>query len=413
MAAVRPFRALRYDTRRVGDLSAVIAPPYDVIDPEEQEQLYQASPCNIVRLILGKQSPADTPADNRYTRAARDFAAWRREGILRFDPQPALYLLEHRFTDEGTPRARLGFIALLGLDGPMERIAYRHEATLAAPKEDRTRLLAAVPANLEPIFCIYPDPGAAIQARLHALAKPPPDAEAVFHGETVRIWAVTDAEAIQAVVRPLAQTALLIADGHHRFEVGYAHRDRYPFLMSYFVSMAEPALRVRPIHRILQPADRPDPASLRDCCAVEPASGLPELLRWLQDAPDAAAETRFGYYDGRGLYRVRVLPERLARWRMALPVPLAVLDVSVLHGLLLPGLDAPAANGAVRYTPDAAQAVSAVDRGEGSAAWLLRGIPLPQVYALAAQGLALPPKSTYFYPKVPSGLTINPFESAR
>lgn len=408
MAAIRPFAALRYDPARAGDLSRLIAPPYDVIDGEEQERLYAASPYNVVRLILGRQSSADTAADNRYTRAARDFAAWRRDGILQADPEPALYLLEHRFTDQAAPRARLGFIALLGLDGPMGRIAYRHEATLAAPKEDRTKLLTAVPANLEPIFCIAPDPGGILQAHLRTLAKPPPAAETVFHGETVRVWTVIDPAAIQAVVGTLADTTLLIADGHHRFEVGYAHRDRYPFLMSYFVSMEEPALRVQPIHRVLQRVDRPDPASLQALCAVEPAGGLPDLLRWLEETTRAAAdvETRFGYYDGRELYRIRVLPERLARWRMAppVPLPLAILDVSVLHGLLLPGLD-----GAVRYTPDAAQAILAVDRGEGTAAWLLRGVPLSQVYALAAQGLALPPKSTYFYPKVPSGLTINPW----
>ena len=411
MVAIRPFCALRYDASVVGDLSRVIAPPYDVIAPQEQEQLYAASPYNVVRLILGKESPGDTASENRYTRAQQDFAAWRRDGILRADPAPALYLIEHTFDEEGIARSRFGLIALLDLSGPLERRVYRHEATLEAPKADRAKLLEAVPANLEPIFCVYPDSGGTTQAFLRQLATGlAPVARATIHGEQVRVWALTDSTMIEAVAQALAPAAVLIADGHHRFEVAWAHWARYGALMSYFVSMAEPALRVRPIHRVIQQPPAPAGESLRSLCVMEPAPDLPSLRRWLQDADPPAdgsrrSEARFGYYDGRGLYQAQVRPERLARWLMAptVPLPLATLEVSVLHGLLLPG------HGRVNYTPDASQALAAVDRGEGSAAWLLRGISLDHVYALAAQGLALPPKSTYFYPKVPSGLAINPF----
>ena len=421
MAAIRPFAALRYNPALVDDLSRVIAPPYDVIDPQEQEQLYAASPHNIVRLTLGKASSGDTPSDNRYTRAQRDFAAWCREGILRPDPATALYLVEHTFDEEDVVRSRLGFLALLDLTGPVERLVYRHEATLAAPNADRTKLLEAVPANLEPIFCVYPDPDGTIQAFLRQLTTDSaPVARATIHGEHVRVWMLTDRTMIEAVARALAPAAVLIADGHHRFEVACAHRARYGALMSYFVSMEEPALRVRPIHRIVQQPAAPEGGSLRSLCVLEPAPDLPFLLEWLheleaQPGGPQRAESRFGYYDGRGLYRVRISPEPFARWLMAPTVPLALatLDVSVLHGLLLPGLAPPAATGGangveVRYTADASEALAAVDRGEGCTAWLLRGIPLDQVYALAAQGLVLPTKSTYFYPKVPSGLTIHP-----
>src|SRR3989338_4361362 len=182
MAQVHPFRALRYDATVVGELSRVIAPPYDVIDAQEQERLYRASPHNIVRLILGKQSPTDTEEENRYTRARRDFDAWCREGILRQDATPALYAIEHVFADPGgARRTRLGVIAVLGLDGGAEGIL-KHERTLPGPKADRTKLLEAVPANLEPIFCVYPDAAGGMQRQLAAACQGPPTAAAVWGG---------------------------------------------------------------------------------------------------------------------------------------------------------------------------------------------------------------------------------------
>lgn len=424
MVAIHPFRALRYSPDVIGELSRVLAPPYDVIEAEEQEQLYQASSYNIVRLILGKQYPTDTSEDNRYTRAARDFAAWRERQILRADPAPSLYLMEHTFDDDGGySRARLGFIALLELGDPIERLIYRHEETLAAPTEDRTKLFEAVPANLSPIFCVYPDPGKAVQTLLEAAARrAPPTAQAAIHGERIRLWALTDPHVIQEIAQRLASVAVLIADGHHRFEVAYAKRRRYGRLMSYFVSMEDPALVVRPIQRVVQHTERADlPQALQGLCAIERSADLSSLMRWLKEDD---GQGRFGAYDGHALYRMTLDPAHLARWLMSPSVrlPLATLDVSLLHGLILPslGVSPSGANPAtrehrgedsgtgVRYTADATRALQMVDQGEGSSAWLLRGISLQQVYALAAQGISLPPKSTYFYPKVPSGLTINP-----
>ncbi len=406
MVAIHPFRAWRYNPDVAGQLDAVLSPPYDVISPEEQDRLYQASPYNVVRLILGKSYPTDTDAENRYTRAQREFAAWRERRALQPDPVPALYLVEQAFRDGGAERSRLGFIALLALDGPMERQVFRHEATLAAPKQDRTRLLEALPANLEPIFCVYPDAGGRLQERLRRLTAAAPTMQAALPGETIRCWALTDPTVIEEAARHLASVSVLIADGHHRFEVACAHRDRYGALMTCFVSMADPALVVRPIHRIVQHEGSGAAHALQALCRVEPAADLAACLRWLGDAGEAG---RFGYYDGRTLSQAAVTPERLARWLRSpsVPQPVAGLDVSLLHELILPQLVPTAGPIRCTYAADAAEALQAVDRGEGCCAWLLRGIPLPQVYALAAQGLALPPKSTYFYPKVPSGLTIN------
>ncbi|MBI3320731.1 MAG: DUF1015 domain-containing protein [Candidatus Omnitrophica bacterium] len=419
MVALHPFRALRYDPQRVTDLSTVIAPPYDVIDADRQEQLYQASPYNVVRLILGKPFAGDTERDNRYTRARREFDSWMQQGILRRDAAEALYLIEQTFTDGGRAQSRVGFIALLTLGDAIERAVYRHEATLAAPKADRSKLFEAIPANLEPIFCVYPDTQGAIQTRLRQWSRQtPPTVQATLNGEGIRLWVITDAQAVDGVAQELSSTAVLIADGHHRFEVAYAHRQRYGAVMSYFVSMEEPALVVRPIHRVVHHHLPVTAEGLGRLCRVEGVPDLAPLLRWLQDGKGDAG--RFGFYDGRALCRVSVHPEQLTRWLMAppVPLPLAALDVSLLHGLLFPQLGIPPTPPStvreaealeIRYTAEASEALEAVDRGEGRCAWLLRGIPLTQVYALAAQGLSLPPKSTYFYPKIPSGLALNLF----
>lgn len=422
MTAIHPFRALRYDPERVGGLESVVAPPYDVITAQEQEALYHASPRNIVRLILGKQCPTDTDTENRYTRARREFAAWCEEGILRRDPVPALYLVEHTFRDEDGPRpvrtcsngpsTRLGLIALLGLDEATTRTVYRHEATLAAPKADRLKLLEAVPANLSPIFCVYPDPRATVQTVVQGIAAARvPEAHVTFHGETVRLWVISDEAAIEDMTRRLAETPVLIADGHHRFEVAWSRRARSPAVMTYFVSMADPALRVRPIHRIVRGGRMVHAQALRHLCTLEPSADRTALLEWLErDGTISAASAggRFGYWDGRTLSRMTVRAEALAQWLMTppVPLPLAMLDVSILHGLILPHLGVDPAQ--VTYAATASEALEAVTDPAGGGAWLLRGVPLSQVFALAAQGFTLPPKSTYFYPKVLSGLVLNP-----
>ncbi len=399
MPRILPFRAVRF-TPAAGALDALIAPPYDVLSPADQDRLYAASPHNIVRLMLGKQFADDTDQNNRYTRARRDFDVWQAGGVLRRDAAPALYLLEHMFTAPGDAvrRKRLGFIALLDL-ADAEQVL-RHEATLSAPKADRTKLLEAVPANLEPIFCVYPDAGGAIHARVMQAAASAPDATGRLGEDEIRVWALTDPGVVQDIAGRVAQAQLMIADGHHRFEVGRAHRDRYGAMMAYFVSMAEPALVVHPIHRLI---DGPAPAAaatLARLCRLEPVPDPAGLPAWIAQA---GLGYRFGLRDATGWHRVQVLPEAASGWlaQAGPPRELAALDVSVLHGLLLPALGVEASR--VRYTGSFQEAVSA----PVGAAWLLRGIPLDTVYQLARQGIMMPPKSTYFYPKVPSGLTIN------
>jgi uncharacterized protein (DUF1015 family) len=291
------------------------------------------------------------------------------------------------------------------LDGGVEDVL-KHERTLAAPKEDRTRLLEAVPANLEPIFCVYPDAVGAMQRQLAAACQVPPTAAATLGTEGVRVWAVQDPNFIAAFTRHLASSRVLIADGHHRFEAGVANRDRCRGLMAYFVSMADPALVVHPIHRLLDRA--PGTQALGSVCEVEPVADGPAALDWVLG--QGAQQGGFGYCEGGRAYRVRVRPAARKQWvaGSGQPSELARLDVSVLHGLVLPATGV--ASEQVRYTGNPSEVWAALHSGSAKASWLLREIPLPIVYKLAEAGHVMPPKSTYFYPKVPSGLTIHPFD---
>lgn len=404
MVAIHPFYGLRYDPAQAGELSAVLAPPYDVIDSDEQERLYTCSAYNVVRLILGKQFPADTASDNRYTRTRRDFDAWKVSGVLAFDPQPAIYLIQQLFSGPHGPVSRLGFIALLGLDDNTRQQVFRHEMTLSAPKADRTRLLEAVPANLEPIFCVYPDAQASLQAQLTAITQGQPDGDAQLNEERVKMWVVRSPDLIKPIQQHLAKTAVLIADGHHRFEVGFANRVKFPAVMTYFASMRDPGLVVMPIHRLVSHASAMDWDKLAQVCEVKPQAEA-ACLEWLGKTPQPG---RFVVLSAGQWRCVSVREERLARWLMSPTVDSAVasLDVSLLHGLILPFLgQADAA-----YHADFGKAAAFAREGANRSAWFLRGIPLEQVYAIAAAGITLSPKSTYFYPKVPSGLVINAFD---
>ena len=410
MVAIAPFRALRYNADLVGSLSRVIAPPYDVISPREQDELYDASAYNVVRLIYGKQFPDDTEYANRYTRATATFEEWCRRRILVRDEAPALYLVEHAFAWQGQAFRRLGFIALLEFHGSVPEQVLRHEATFEAPKTDRSRLLEAVRANLSPVFCIAPDP----QQRVYPLLKQVsqdqrPLATAHFRDEQIRLWAITDPERIQIVKEQLAGASVLIADGHHRFEAACSRRHLCGAVMSYFALLEDPALMIRPIHRVVHITPEAKDAwrmRLETLCTLEPAPSLEHVTRWLATGE---GHGRFGYSEQGRCSTVTLREDVLATWllRASVPLALAGLDVTMLHEVML---GPPGANHLCRYTPDPAQAVEMAQQ-EGDCAWLLRAIPLPQVFALAAQGFTLPQKSTYFYPKVLSGLCINPFDA--
>ncbi len=411
MVAIAPFRALRYNLDRVR-LSDVVCPPYDVIAPAQRQQLCQRSPYNFVRLEV----PADGTTGDRYASARQILEAWTQHGVLVRDSQPAVYLSEHTFTWSGRSWRRLGWIAVLSLDGPVTQRVLSHEATFEAPKADRTRLLTSVRAQLSPIFCVVPDATSLLswlQDVMHARA-PTATAQVKSHAvseEIVRLWTVTDPQVIARLQQELTSKAVLIADGHHRFSVALNNRDLCRGVMTYFACAEDPALHVHPIHRVVRMAPV-DPAvwegRLRNLCDATPMSSLDELTRRLEDAKGRG---QFGYY-AHGRYAhvaVRPTPGEITGEAAGI----ASLDVTVLHKLVLPHLfgEAPKAE-TFQYTPYQEEAIRLADESSGGCAWLLRPLPLSHVFALASQRVALPQKSTYFYPKAFAGLVVYPFDPA-
>ena len=454
---IRAFRALRFDPEVVGDLTAVVTPPYDVISPAQQQAFARRHPRNVVRLDLPLDEPGDEP-DARYRRAAHDFAAWRSDGALRKDRRASVYVYEETYRVPGTSmeRTQRGFLARLRLVpfGP-EGDVLPHERTLSAPKEDRYKLLRATGANFSPVVLLYRDTPDGVAGRvLRATATAPATSEVVDDdGVRHRLWAVPEEEGagvegagpadIAALLTAAAAAPLTIADGHHRYETALRyhderHRDRSPcveaapfdYIFALFLAVDEP-LTILPTHRVV--SGGPRGADLLAVAGrlfdVEPVASAGALrAAFAVDGRDAFAVAdraasgaavfrapRFGCWtEGRGAI-LRARRDAFA----ALVAPhesetLRWLDVSILAIALdqLLGLDpaATAAGGRLAYTKDAGEAIELVERGEGDAAFLLDPTPVDAVVKVATAGEVMPQKSTYFYPKPVTGLLFNPHE---
>ena len=262
MADIRAFRAFRYDLGRVGALSDVIAPPYDVIDPALQQTLYDRSPYNVIRLILNKEQPGDGDNENRYTRAAGLLREWQADDVLVRDSAQALYVYEQDFEVEGRRYTRRGFLARVRLEPFGSGRIYPHEETLAGPKADRLRLFQATEMNLSPVFGLYPDPDDGVMKQLQAGVGRSLPLQATDHlGVVSKLWPVTDQHVVSAVTGALGPKPVFIADGHHRYETGlrYLQERRAAgetdpaaeSILMMLVSMSDPGLIILPTHRII------------------------------------------------------------------------------------------------------------------------------------------------------------------
>ncbi len=265
MPDVSPFRAVRYDVARVGTLSDVVAPPYDVIDSALQDRLYEASPYNVIRLELNRAEPSDLGMDERYQRAARLLREWLRSGTLRQDDHVALYVYHQTFDVEGQSHTRKGFLARVRLEPIGQGKIYPHEQTLAGPKADRLALYHATGFNLSPVFGLYPDPEEQVQRVIENAMRDRTPLVATDHlGVENRLWIVEDQETHTAVTGLMAAKPVFIADGHHRYETALKYRDEIEaagqslghddpsqFCLMMFVGMSDPGLLILPTHRLV------------------------------------------------------------------------------------------------------------------------------------------------------------------
>jgi uncharacterized protein (DUF1015 family) len=439
MADIRAFRAVRYDLGRVGALADVVAPPYDVIGPDLQQALYDRSPYNVIRLILNKEGPGDTEADNRYTRAARCLRDWQDEHVLSQDSARGLYLYHQDFEVEGRRYTRRGFLARVRLEPFGQGRIYPHEETLAGPKADRLKLFRATAMNLSPVFGLYPDDDGAVQARLDAAVARALPLEATDHlGVVNRLWPVTDQQVVSAVTGMLGPKPVFIADGHHRYETGLRYleerraagevRDAEApanFILMMLVSMSDPGLVILPTHRLV--SGLPGLTAERLRSLLGPHFEVETVGRGEQGARDA-----WGWIEADGGQDVLGLGTTgdggEAVWQTArlrspeAMAPLAAehspawrgLAVSVLHVLVLDHLLAPATGGrpACRYVHLLREVQEAVAARACDLAVLVPPARMSHVEQIAGNLEKMPPKSTYFYPKLLSGLVLNPLKGS-
>ena len=435
---IRPFRALRFVPSSVGDLADVVAPPYDVVGPEEHERLLERSPSNVVRLDLPEEAQGDEP-DDRYRRAARTLAAWRSGGILHKDPHPSIYVYEQSYRVPGTEvdRTQRGFFGRLRLE-PLEAGSgvLAHERTLSGPKEDRYKLLRATGVNTSPVVGLIDDERGVAAERLATLVTRPADVDLKDDdGTRHRLWAVPAdgewAEDVADVIAAAAARPIAIADGHHRYETALRYRDErrmsrsceedpaFDYLLMLFLPI-DADLTVLPTHRIARDLDPSGTDAL-----LERAAELFDVERGveadaLRDRFDAAGLVdggagRFGLWTRSG---GAVLSARRDAFEPFLPAGGAAyrgLDVVMLGVALerLLGISPDdVAAGAVSYTKSAAEAIERVGNGSDGAcaAFLLEPTPVASIVAVARDGDVMPQKSTYFYPKALTGLVINPHE---
>jgi uncharacterized protein (DUF1015 family) len=415
VAEVLPLQALHYDLGRV-DLAKVVAPPYDVIDEEQRSELIARSDHNVVELDL----PRDPGGGDPYEHAARLLAKWIEDGILTRDSEPSLWALEQEYpAPDGSRLTRRGFLARVRL-APYGEGIRPHERTQPGPKEDRLRLTRATRHNLSPVFALHP--GDAWRHLEPALRGEPWGEVTDGDGTTHRVWRVSDPAVHEAVSEELEPAELLIADGHHRYETSLAYQSEVgtggsaDYVLMALVSLEDPGLTVFPTHRLL--------SGLADDSAKQEAlgSGLRELfeseeVRSDQLDPGAAKGVGvFGYIDSQFKRAFRLRLKDTGRLNYALArrsEAYRTLDAAILEELVLKrilGLSAEdiAAKRGIGYTPSVEEALAKLDAGDYQAAFLLRSTPVDQVRAVAAAGEIMPPKSTYFFPKLLTGIVFNP-----
>ncbi len=416
MADVRPFRALRYSASRVS-MRDVITQPYDKITPDMRRRYYAASPCNLVRIILG--DPALESPDV-YSAAAAHFHSWREKGILLRDPEASIYIYAQRFQSPGSAAwfERHGFIALGKLHDYADHVVFRHELTLAKPKADRLNLLRATRAHFGQIFMLYSDPVGRIDELLAPSADPDIDVSDEY-GVRHRVWRISGPAAAQ-VTALMADKKLIIADGHHRYETALAYSRENPgpgadFAMMTFVNMDAPGLLILPTHRVVSGLPGFDrDLFLRSVFAYFSVEKAPAP----SDPAAVVAALRDGGARGAALVAVVGNDAFLIRPRSDAVAPVLAtvhprqrgLDVVLLHQVLLEKILELSAESIrdqqnVSYVRHAADAIQQVRDG-AHVAFLMNPIPIEQVRDIAFAGEVLPQKSTDFYPKLLSGLTI-------
>src|SRR3954452_19272297 len=418
MADVQPLRTLRYDLAAVGSLEAVAAPPYDVIDPPLRAQLAAKSPFNVVEVDLPEANGGDP-----YLHAQTTMEAWLQEGIVRREREPAMWAMTQGYTGpDGNAYTRHGFFCRVRVEDYGPGLIRPHERTQPGPKEDRLRLTRATRANLSPIFSLFPDPEQeAWEALEPATTGEPYDTVTDADGTVNRLWRVADADTIARVQGVLPDRELLIADGHHRYETARVYAQEvggegeHRYVLMFLCSLQDSGLTIFPTHRLLKDLDGDRRAALRG--AIERHFDVSEIPA-AELEPPPGDRVEFGYLDGQDKRPLRLTLKEQSIADAALEgrsdayrhLDTAVLEAVILKGALGMSEDDVANKRGLGYSRGSADARDAVESGRADAAFFMRATPVDQVREVAEAGESMPPKSTFFYPKIPTGLVFNPLD---
>jgi len=417
MAEIEPLQALHYNLEKTGGLQTVVAPPYDVIGAEQRQDLAARSPYNVVKIDL-------PVGENPYREAAKLFAAWKADNVLERDARPALWVLSQDYIGpDGLQRTRTGFFARVRVEEYGAGRIRPHERTHPGPKEDRLKLTRATSASLSPIFSLFDDSSGMARAALEDATQGPPWGEATEEDGTVnRLWRIEDEVAIATVQKALKSVELLIADGHHRYETARVYAEEiggdgpHRYVLMCLVALQDPGLTVFPTHRLVRGLGSSKQEELADVIRrdfeIEPLPDPDGLV------PQPDTSVRIGYIDGhfRKPFILLLKDQGIADAALGShSEPYRHLDTAVLEALILKGTlgmsdEAIDHLDGLGYARDLGEALKLIYDGEYEAGFFMAPIPVERIQAVAATGESMPPKSTYFFPKVPTGLLFNPLD---
>ena len=422
MLTIRPFRGIRYNSNFTGIIHNLIAPPYDIIYDEWRERLYARHPNNIIRIIKTKNDSEDTTPDTKYSHAADYFTSWMDKGILAYEDEPAVYVCADTYTVKTEVKTRYGFIALLKIEEFGHGI-YPHEQTLASPKEDRLKLVKSTGANFSQIFSIFRDPDDSVQNVLITAASRDPDVSFTDEEGVIRnMWIVKDPETILTLQRYMSDCDVIIADGHHRYETALTYKhlmeptrttndEPFDYIPMYFSNVDAPGMTILPTHRKVSGLNPFRTSTFFSELEKEfditshGNSHFHEALRLI--AQDSERNNTFAIYTSDGF--------RIARYRHpAIPKD---LDVEILHRVIIEGIlripySAITAGKYVHFSKSPEHLIEDVNNGIDQVSFLLNGVKPEELFRKVLQGVRMPQKSTYFYPKTLSGLVIYKIDRA-
>lgn len=432
MAEIRPFQGVHYNQRLVKDLAAVICPPYDIITPQLQQELYHRNEYNFVRLEHGRELPQDTATDNKYSRAAATLEQWLNQSILEMDKTPAIYLHDHYFSYQGKKYRRRGMTVRVKLEEWEKKVVRPHEGTLAGPRSDRVSLLWACQANTSPILALFEDRKQNIFSLLDSQARNKAIIDINTAGESHKVWAFTQSDIIEQIGKQLAPQPLYIADGHHRYESALTYQrerrscspsvsgdEAFNFVMITLVDFSDQGLLILPPHRLVRGIPKATleglPAKLQNFFDMEELPlNTPDVWQKVDDLLNSEAnDVRLGIFGlaGENLFVLKLRDFSAASQMMPYfhcelykRLDVSIADHVILGELL--GLIGGGEEAILDYSYDRQNAVARVSEEEFQLAIILKPIKAEMIKAIADAGDKMPKKSTYFYPKLPSGLVF-------